>query len=80
MAWKDVVDAVHARGGLISIQLWHLGRMAHASWAKNPFLVSLGRALPSVSCSSTIPPGGSRGVDGKSVPHVAARELSNEVL
>ena len=24
-SWKHVVDAVHARGGVIAIQLWHLG-------------------------------------------------------
>src|ERR1700740_2726478 len=24
--WRGVVDAVHARGGLIFLQLWHVGR------------------------------------------------------
>ena len=28
-AWARVTAAVHARGGLIFCQLWHLGRMAH---------------------------------------------------
>ncbi|KAH8829893.1 flavoprotein NADH-dependent oxidoreductase [Flagelloscypha sp. PMI_526] len=28
-AWKKVVDAVHAEGGIIFAQLWHLGRAAH---------------------------------------------------
>ncbi|THU82830.1 FMN-linked oxidoreductase [Dendrothele bispora CBS 962.96] len=28
-AWKKVTDAVHAEGGLIYAQLWHLGRVAH---------------------------------------------------
>ena len=27
--WKKVVDAVHARQGLIFLQLWHVGRVAH---------------------------------------------------
>ena len=27
--WKKVVDAVHARQGLIFLQLWHIGRVAH---------------------------------------------------
>ncbi len=27
--WKKVVDAVHARGGRIAIQLWHVGRISH---------------------------------------------------
>jgi len=27
--WKEVVDKVHAEGGTIYIQLWHVGRMSH---------------------------------------------------
>jgi N-ethylmaleimide reductase len=29
--WKLVTDAVHAKGGLIYIQLWHVGRISHPS-------------------------------------------------
>ncbi|RTL55424.1 MAG: alkene reductase [Bradyrhizobiaceae bacterium] len=29
--WKKVTDAVHARGGKIFIQLWHVGRISHTS-------------------------------------------------
>ncbi len=29
--WKLVTDAVHARGGLIFLQLWHVGRISHTS-------------------------------------------------
>jgi N-ethylmaleimide reductase len=28
--WKQVTDAVHARGGRIALQLWHPGRAAHS--------------------------------------------------
>lgn len=28
-AWRDVTDAVHARGGRVFIQLFHAGRMSH---------------------------------------------------
>ena len=28
--WRKVTDAVHARGGLIMVQLWHPGRAAHS--------------------------------------------------
>ena len=28
-AWKAIVDAVHARGSRIVVQLWHVGRIAH---------------------------------------------------
>lgn len=29
--WRRVVDAVHARGGRIVLQLWHVGRISHPS-------------------------------------------------
>ncbi|MET0352210.1 MAG: hypothetical protein ABW067_20600, partial [Rhizobacter sp.] len=29
--WKKVTDAVHAEGGRIVIQLWHVGRISHVS-------------------------------------------------
>lgn len=29
--WKQVTDAVHARGGRIFLQLWHVGRVSHVS-------------------------------------------------
>jgi N-ethylmaleimide reductase len=28
-AWKRVTDAVHAKGGRIVVQLWHVGRVSH---------------------------------------------------
>ncbi|WP_029007056.1 alkene reductase [Azospirillum halopraeferens] len=28
-AWRRVTDAVHARGGRIVVQLWHVGRISH---------------------------------------------------
>jgi N-ethylmaleimide reductase len=30
--WKKVTDAVHAKGGVIFVQLWHTGRMSHVSF------------------------------------------------
>ena len=30
-AWKQVTDAVHAEGGRIVMQLWHVGRVSHTS-------------------------------------------------
>ena len=29
--WKKITDAVHAKGGKIVIQLWHVGRVSHTS-------------------------------------------------
>jgi N-ethylmaleimide reductase len=31
-AWKQVVEAVHAKGGVIFLQLWHTGRASHSSF------------------------------------------------
>ncbi len=33
--WKQVTDAVHAKGGKIVIQLWHVGRISHPSLLPN---------------------------------------------
>ncbi|MBU3623518.1 alkene reductase [Polynucleobacter sp. AP-Latsch-80-C2] len=29
--WKEIVEAVHAKGGAIVAQLWHVGRISHSS-------------------------------------------------
>ncbi|GAB7346121.1 hypothetical protein MBLNU457_4871t1 [Dothideomycetes sp. NU457] len=34
-AWKKVTDAVHAKGGIIYLQLWALGRTANADYLKS---------------------------------------------
>ena len=33
--WKHVTDAVHKRGGLIFLQLWHMGRSSHTCYQPN---------------------------------------------
>jgi N-ethylmaleimide reductase len=33
--WRHVTDAVHAKGGLIFAQLWHVGRISHPSHQPN---------------------------------------------
>lgn len=30
--WKEITDAVHAEGGRIFLQLWHVGRISHPSF------------------------------------------------
>ncbi|WP_166219532.1 alkene reductase [Pseudomonas atagonensis] len=45
-AWRRVTDAVHAKGGRIFAQLWHVGRMSHVSLQPNG-------AAP-VSCVATV--------------------------
>ena len=50
-SWRDVTNAVHARGGKIFMQLWHTGRVAQPSYGEHPMLRASGKALPSVSAS-----------------------------
>jgi 2,4-dienoyl-CoA reductase-like NADH-dependent reductase (Old Yellow Enzyme family) len=62
--WKPVTAAVHAAGGRIFAQLWHMGRLVHPS---------MGGAQP-VSASDTTAPGDAHTYEGKQ-PNVAARAL-----
>lgn len=39
-AWKVVTDAVHARGGKIALQLWHMGRLSHPDFLEGETPVS----------------------------------------
>ena len=50
-SWRDVTNAVHARGGKIFMQLWHTGRIAQPSYGEHPLLRASRKALPSVSAS-----------------------------
>lgn len=63
--WQPVTAAVHAAGGRILCQLWHMGRIHHPSFP--------GRGQP-VSASATTPPGFARTYEGKQ-PYVEARSL-----
>ena len=47
--WRLVTDAVHAKGGVIFVQLWHVGRISHSS-------MQPGGALP-VAPSAIAAPG-----------------------
>jgi len=38
--WKIVTDAVHAKGGKMFAQLWHMGRQAHSSFHSKPEIVA----------------------------------------
>lgn len=68
-AWKPVTAAVHARGGHIVAQLWHMGRIVHSS---------LGGGQP-VSSSATAAPGDAHTYEGKQ-PYEVARPLDvNEI-
>ncbi|MBE7217942.1 MAG: alkene reductase [Caulobacteraceae bacterium] len=68
--WRPVVDAVHAAGGRIVCQLWHMGRLVHPSF--------LGGAAP-VSSSATTAPGQAHTYNGKQ-PYGQARALEADEI
>lgn len=39
-AWRKVTDAVHQNGGLIFVQLWHVGRVSHPSFLNGKLPIS----------------------------------------
>jgi N-ethylmaleimide reductase len=67
--WREVVDAVHAKGGVIFLQLWHVGRVSHSSFQP-------GGALP-VAPSAVAISGEFKAMtaDGKVVPYETPRTL-----
>jgi 2,4-dienoyl-CoA reductase-like NADH-dependent reductase (Old Yellow Enzyme family) len=64
--WKGVTQAVHAAGGRIVAQLWHMGRLVHPD---------LGGGQP-VSSSATTAPDYAHTYEGKK-PYVEARAATN---
>ena len=64
--WKLVTDAVHAAGGRIFLQLWHVGRISHPSLQPDG-------ALP-VAPSAIAPPGQAWTLEGMK-PFVTPRAL-----
>lgn len=68
--WRGVTDAVHAAGGRIVLQLWHMGRIVHPSF--------LGGEQP-VSASATTAPGDAWTFEGKQ-PYALARPLETSEI
>lgn len=67
--WKPVTAAVHAKGGRIFAQLWHMGRMAHSAvTGRQP-----------VSASATAMPGDAHTYHGKK-PFEIARPLAADEI
>ena len=66
VGWRQVTQAVHAKGGRIFLQLWHVGRISHPS-------MQPGGVLP-VAPSAIRPEGEASTVDGRK-PFVTPRAL-----
>lgn len=67
-AWKASTKAVHDKGGLIVMQLWHMGRIVHPAFID-------GQAP--VSASATTAPGDAHTPEGK-LPLAQAREMTKD--
>ena len=67
-AWRSIVSAVHASGGLMFSQLWHMGRLVHPSLP--------GRGQP-LSSSATTMPGLARTYEGKHA-YVQAKAMTHD--
>jgi N-ethylmaleimide reductase len=67
--WRKVVDAVHAKGGVIFLQLWHVGRVSHSSFQP-------GGVLPvSASAVAISPEWKTSTADGKVTDYETPRAL-----
>jgi N-ethylmaleimide reductase len=62
--WRDVVDAVHARGGVIFLQIWHVGRVSHSSFQPDGAPPVAPSAVP-ITVSGML----AMTVDGRMVPY-----------
>ena len=71
--WREVVDAVHGKGGLIFLQLWHVGRVSHSSFQP-------GGALPVAPSAVPITGNGMMAMtaDGKVLPYETPRALETD--
>lgn len=68
--WRKVTDSVHAAGGRIFVQLWHMGRLVHPNF--------LGGEKP-VSSSATTAPAKAYTYEGK-LPYEEARALRTDEI
>ncbi|KAH7467073.1 putative 12-oxophytodienoate reductase 2 [Phytophthora ramorum] len=69
-SWRPVVDAVHAKGAKIFLQVWHIGRQGHPSFSGDVVGPS---AVGPVS-------GHTRNVSAEQAPYELCRELKTEEI
>jgi len=72
--WRGVVDAVHAKGGLIFLQLWHVGRVSHSSFQPGGVLPVAPSAVPISAALKTMTAG------GKPAPYETPRALETSEI
>jgi N-ethylmaleimide reductase len=69
-AWRPVVDAVHAEGGTIACQLWHMGRISHEDYTGHAPVSSTNRAAAGVNRQNNKPFGEPRALAADEMPAV----------
>jgi N-ethylmaleimide reductase len=69
--WREVVDAVHAKGGLIFLQLWHVGRVSHSSFQPDGVLPVAPSAVPIAGLTTMT-------AQGKAEPYETPRALETD--
>lgn len=72
--WRAVVDAVHAGGGLVFLQLWHVGRVSHSSFQPGGVLPVSSSAVPISPALKTMT------ADGKPSSYETPRALETEEI
>ena len=70
--WRDVVTAVHRRGGKIFLQLWHCGRASHRYFFEDERLPVAPSAIPIANDHSHTPKG--------KVPYETPRALETDEI
>jgi N-ethylmaleimide reductase len=72
--WRGVVDAVHAKGGLIFLQLWHVGRVSHSSFQPGGVLPVAPSAVPIAGGLTTMT------AQGRIEPYETPRALKTDEI
>ncbi|WP_197325593.1 alkene reductase [Ralstonia solanacearum] len=67
--WRTVTDAVHAKGGVIFLQLWHVGRSSHSSFQPGGVL-PVGPSAIAITTEMSLTP------EWKQVPYETPRALA----
>src|SRR5271170_1740730 len=76
--WRNITDSVHAKGGRMFLQLWHVGRSSHASMSNGATPVAPSRipnywenSTPSISTpSGWVKPSPHRALDISEIPAI----------
>jgi len=69
-SWRPVLDAVHAAGGAIACQLWHMGRISHADFTGDAPVSSTSRAAEGMNRQNGKPYGEPRALKVEEFPGV----------